>query len=190
MKTFNADKLWFTSDNHFGHKNIITYCGRPFDDVDDMTEQLINNWNNCVSEDDDVIMCGDFAWYGITKCREILDRLNGKKWLFIGNHDDKKQMHKLVEEGYLQYCDKYDLISVVGDDEIPEQKLFICHYPMSDWDGKQRGSWMIHGHEHQLKDMPSNSECHYDVGVDKNDFRPISWKELKTIITRQMLGYF
>ena len=58
MKKFNADKVYFISDTHFFHKNIITYCDRPFSSVEEMNEQLIYNWNTIVSEDDDVIICG------------------------------------------------------------------------------------------------------------------------------------
>lgn len=58
------DKVFFTSDTHFGHSNIIKYCNRPFKDKDEMNETLISNWNKVVPEDGIVIHCGDFAFAG------------------------------------------------------------------------------------------------------------------------------
>ena len=55
-------KIFFTSDLHFGHKNIIKFDNRPFFDVSDMNKELIKRWNNKVTKDDVVYVCGDFIW--------------------------------------------------------------------------------------------------------------------------------
>ena len=84
---FDLDKLFFTSDTHFFHANILTYCSRPFCDVADQTQQLISNWNSVVPEDGNVFMLGDFVHTGdISSVRNIIDRLNGKIWWIMGNH--------------------------------------------------------------------------------------------------------
>ena len=80
-------KIFLIGDLHFGHRNIIRYCNRPFKDVDDMTEQLIKNWNKVVGKNDIVYVVGDFALCGKQKIIEIGQRLNGRKRLVFGNHD-------------------------------------------------------------------------------------------------------
>ena len=80
-------KIFLIGDLHFGHRNIIKYCNRPFKDVDDMTEQLIKNWNNAVGANDIIYVVGDFALCGKQKIVEIGQRLNGRKRLILGNHD-------------------------------------------------------------------------------------------------------
>ena len=80
-------KVFLIGDCHFGHKNIIKYCNRPFKDVDDMTEKLIKLWNNVVGNNDIVYVVSDFALCGKNKIIEIGQRLNGRKRLIMGNHD-------------------------------------------------------------------------------------------------------
>ena len=80
-------KVFLIGDCHFGHRNIIKYCNRPFKNVEDMTEQLIKNWNNAVGTNDIVYVVGDFALCGKQKIIEIGQRLNGRKRLILGNHD-------------------------------------------------------------------------------------------------------
>jgi len=79
--------VYFTSDTHFSHKNIIEYCGRPFTDVEHMNAALVDAWNHTVSPDDTVYHLGDIALGGIPKTLEIIRQLNGHKILIPGNHD-------------------------------------------------------------------------------------------------------
>ena len=58
---FDGDRLFFTSDTHFNHTNILQYCNRPFKIVDQMNETIITNWNNVVEPDDIVFHLGDFC---------------------------------------------------------------------------------------------------------------------------------
>lgn len=92
-------KVYFIGDCHFGHKNIIRYCNRPFKDVDDMTEKLIKNWNSVVGANDIVYVVGDFALCGKQKIIEIGKRLNGRKRLVLGNHD-QASMETYREAGF------------------------------------------------------------------------------------------
>src|ERR1700677_1793896 len=80
-------KVWFTSDPHFWHKNIIRLCNRPFSSVEEMHKQLIAHWNNVVSDEDTVYVLGDVFFCGAQKAHEILNQLKGKKILVRGNHD-------------------------------------------------------------------------------------------------------
>jgi len=80
-------KIFLIGDLHFNHRNIIKYCSRPFNSVEDMNKQLIKNWNSVVGKNDIVYVVGDFALCGKQKIIEIGQRLNGRKRLVLGNHD-------------------------------------------------------------------------------------------------------
>ena len=84
---FDPNNIWFVSDMHINHKNIIEYSHRPFKNVDEMNETLINNWNNTVTEDGIVFDLGDFAIGGSKVWNDALSRLHGKHYLILGNHD-------------------------------------------------------------------------------------------------------
>lgn len=182
-----SDKVWFTSDLHFWHKNICKYCNRPYKSVEEMNEHIIKKWNFFIKEDDVVFLLGDIGFCGIEKLRPLMSQLNGKIYLIQGNHDSDKVVAKLYEEDLIEDYFKMLEVTIVGDEECPNQQLTLCHFPMIDWNNKERGAWMIHGHQHQLPDTPSCSVAHWDVGIDKNKF-PISFEQLKVNITKQYVN--
>ena len=94
--------VFFTSDTHFGHKNIIRYCNRPFNNVEEMDEYMIRVWNEEVNHDDIIFHLGDFSFYNTSKSKEIYDRLNGHKIIIRGNHD-KTDIVNLFDEHYSSY---------------------------------------------------------------------------------------
>ena len=75
----NDVNLFFTSDTHFWHSNIIKYCNRPFMDIEEMNEEIIKRWNDKIEKDDLVFHLGDFAFCGPSQYKTLLERLNGKK---------------------------------------------------------------------------------------------------------------
>ena len=81
-------RVFIISDTHFGHEAIIRYCNRPFTSVEEMDQTMIKRWNETISNKDVVIHLGDFALCGKDKTREIIQKLNGKKILIMGNHDN------------------------------------------------------------------------------------------------------
>src|SRR5271166_5248346 len=98
--------IWFTSDHHFGHKNIITYCNRPFDSVDEMNEALVVAWNNLVKLDDTVYYVGDFSLKPALM-EQFAPRLHGKKILIAGNHDGCHPCNHGGKWGQLSLYRKY-----------------------------------------------------------------------------------
>ena len=78
---------YLISDTHFNHLNIIKYCNRPFETVEEMNEFIIQKWNNTISNDDTVYFLGDFCLGNREKVIELGHRLNGHKILILGNHD-------------------------------------------------------------------------------------------------------
>ena len=81
-------KVFIISDTHFNHANIIKYCNRPFKDTKEMDEMMIKNWNETVSNKDIVLHLGDFGLGKKEYIASIVKRLNGKKILIMGNHDN------------------------------------------------------------------------------------------------------
>ena len=182
------DKVWFTSDLHFWHKNICKYCDRPYESLEEMHEAIIANWNSVVQDDDDVFLLGDMGFCSYAKLKTLITRLKGRIHLIQGNHDEDKVVYKLYDYDNIYSVNKLLQVTVEGDEECPNQELTLCHFPMIDWYNKERGAWMIHGHQHQLPHMPSCSTAHWDVGLDKNGMFPISFEQLKINITKQFVN--
>lgn len=153
-----------------------------------MNQGIIDNWNSVVKEDGTVYLLGDMGFCGIEKLRPLISQLKGHIRLVQGNHDSDKVVNKLVEEGLIEGVATLCYITIIGDEECPEQDLTLCHFPMIDWYNKEKGAWMIHGHQHQLPETSSCSPKHWDVGLDKNGMTPISFEQLKINITKQYLN--
>jgi calcineurin-like phosphoesterase family protein len=174
---------------HIGHSNIINFCQRPFKNVEEMNEALINNWNERVDENDVVFILGDFCFGGSQLWNETLDRLKGKKYLIIGNHDLKN-----LKQGYLQ---KFEKISYMMNIHVDDQLIYLSHFPLLCFAGSYRDKkpvWALFGHVHSNSKLKNGIDSRrlavlfpsqYDVGVDNNDYKPISFSEVKEIITKQ-----
>lgn len=81
-------KFFAIADMHFGHEAIIRYCNRPYQTVQEMDEDLIKRWNETVSNKDTVLVLGDVCLGNKEYAKSIIGRLNGKKILIMGNHDN------------------------------------------------------------------------------------------------------
>ena len=183
---FDGDKVFFTSDTHFYHSNIINFCGRPFKNVEGMNETLIANWNSVVGPDDIIFHLGDFCLGGSAEWTNILNRLNGKIYLIVGNHDIKT-----LRQGYYS---RFEHIAMQMHIEVGKQKIYLNHCPFLCYGGAYRDTWQLFGHVHTSKqntgiDAPRLHmlfPTQYDVGVDNNNFTPVSFEEVKRIIERQV----
>lgn len=183
---FDGDKVFFTSDTHFYHSNIINFCGRPFKNVEVMNETLIANWNSVVGPDDIVFHLGDFCLGGSAEWTNILNRLNGKIYLIVGNHDIKN-----LRQGYYSH---FEHIAMQMHIEVGKQKIYLNHCPFLCYGGAYRDTWQLFGHVHTSKqntgiDAPRLHmlfPTQYDVGVDNNNFTPVSFEQVKRIIERQV----
>jgi calcineurin-like phosphoesterase family protein len=159
--------IYFTSDQHFGHENIIKYCARPFSSVEEMDEELIKRWNEKVKPLDQVYHLGDFT-LGIDH-HKYLDRLNGMVTFITPNfHHDSR---------WYTVLDKTIKIQDVLCSKFTDAWIFMFHYPVLVWDRKHYGSWHLYGHIHNKEfSMPGFS---MNVGVDFNNFYPVSYDEVK-----------
>lgn len=190
-KIFDKDKLFFTSDTHFFHRNIIKYCNRPFENTDEMNKTLVENWNRVVPKDGIVFHLGDVSLTATPKAlNDLLHSLNGEKYLIIGNHEKDALGKEYVREHWKGI---YDIAEIfVPDEEITygEQHIVMCHYPMIVWNASHRGSWGLFGHVHgglSNKGEIKHSPLAMDVGVDCHNYSPISYQQVKEQITKQSL---
>lgn len=157
---------WFTADTHFGHANILKLCNRPFESAQEMDEVMIANWNAVVARNDQVFHLGDFAYRADHRyARKVFSRLNGQKFLIVGNHDDD---HTKT----LGWSD----VSQIREHKVDGQRIVMCHYAMRSWNALHRGSVHLYGHSHATLPGTYHSQ---DVGVDDWGFAPVSWPDIK-----------
>ena len=183
---FNAEHTFFTSDTHFNHANIIGFCNRPFKDIEQMNETLIANWNSIIGADDTVFHLGDFCLGGAAEWTKVLDRLNGKIYLILGNHDLKN-----IRQGFVS---RFEHVAMQMFIEVGKQKIYLNHNPFLCYGGAYKDIWQLFGHVHSGpfntgKDKPRLNmlfPMQYDVGVDNNGFAPVSFEQVKRIINKQV----
>lgn len=135
-------KVFYISDLHFGHKNILAYDNRPFKTVEEHDEELLCRWNNKVSIDDDVWILGDISWYNATKTIEIFKRLNGTKHLCIGNHDKKLLRNKDIRDLFTEIVDYKEIQFDNGEG------IVLSHYPIPCYNNHFYGWYHLYGHVH------------------------------------------
>ena len=181
--------IFFTSDSHYGHSNIIWMCKRPYTNVEEMNRKLIENWNNVVKPDDLVFHLGDFAFGGQPLWRYIREQLNGNIILIKGNHDDRnlKNGCKVLFDGV------YDQVKFY----IENRCIYLNHYPFLCYGGSYRSEedavFQLFGHVHSGPNSTGLDNdrlkmlfpYQYDVGVDNNNYTPVSWEQIKEIIHEQ-----
>jgi calcineurin-like phosphoesterase family protein len=193
---------WFSSDQHFGHANVLGFCpNRKFKTIEDMNEKIISNWNRVVSPEDLCIFVGDvFFYYTKEKTIETLKRMNGRKILVRGNHDQIAR--KMMNVGFEICVEEMTMV-------ISGQRVLISHYPFAIpkwkfnlklWWGKvkkaigmkhwypekhhtkrpvNRGQFLIHGHSHSTEKV-NGRQIH--VGVDAWDCKPVNVQEISNMI--------
>lgn len=173
------DLLFFSGDHHFGHDNIRKFCDRPFADLHEMNKALTEKWNAKVPEDGIVIHVGDVAFRdGIGKYRQ---HLNGRIVVVLGNHDpDGESMKPSTRAYFWKVCDL--LYLRVREGKRKYQSIMACHFAMRVWDKSHFNAWHVYGHSHAS--LPPLGKS-WDVGVDNNDYAPVSYAELRDIMTKQ-----
>ena len=189
IKFSRDEKVWFTADHHFFHGNIIKYCNRPFTDVDNMNETLISNWNKVVGKDDFVFHLGDFSAGGAAEWTSLLDRLNGRIFLVLGNHDMNN-----VDQGFMK---RFEEVSMQMQISVGKQRIYLNHYPFLCYGGAYRGTWELFGHIHtspcrsglDASRLSTLFPSQYDVGIDNNNYTPVSFEDVEKIIQERVKMY-
>lgn len=196
--------IWFTSDLHMWHSNILKYNpNRPWKEVSEMNEGLIRNWNSIVKSEDDIYCLGDFS-FNFRSVELYSYRLNGKKYLCPGNHDvshsyNKKSRDENKRKEWIKKYENYGWIILPEQTtlDLPGIAVFnICHMPYANakdhlanngydkyerWRPKDDGRWLLHGHIHSTEQKNLDKRM-IDCGVDANNCFPISEHKIKELV--------
>lgn len=163
--------IFFTSDLHFDHTNIIKHSYRPFFSIGAMNDHIIQEWNKIVTSVDTVYILGDFTLVNKKeRFLELVNSLRGIKFFIPGNHD-KKVLGKLE--------DKLKVLPQLTSIHTHNRDIVLCHFPLESWDKSRHGAIHLHGHAHG---MGRQAPGRLDVGPDnlknynKNDLN--NWFKL------------
>jgi len=157
--------FYFTSDEHYGHKKIIEYCNRPYSNIEEMDNALIENFNSVVSPKDITVHAGDFCWLNNKQnvYETYVKKLNGSHIFLVGSHDHWQP----------------DSAKFVWSSTIDKQFVIACHYCFRTWERSHYNSWQLFGHSHGRLTVDAKQ---YDIGVDNNNYFPVSFDQIKVIM--------
>lgn len=191
--------MWFTSDTHFFHRNVIKSCGRPFNTVEEMNQALIDNWNAKIKSREMVWVLGDFTFAGIEATQNIIKQLNGDIRLVRGNHD--RHAAQCIKMGFTNVYENHYIELMINGKRT---RVNLSHFPYLDnnidyteiehgeYVGRRQyahkrmidtGHYLLCGHVHNAWEMKGRM---INVGTDVRDYTPISSKEIIKIIEEDM----
>ena len=170
--------IYYIGDIHFGDQRVMELVGRPYLSVEEMNCDISSKWNLRVKTSDFVYVLGDFAFDD--ESAQIIDRLQGKKILLMGNHD------YVLSQKTLRKFDRVETICTIAD---LDRSVCLCHYPLLSFDRSIYGGYHVFGHIHNnkndvaflLQKQLSNS---FNCGADVIDFVPRTLDELISLKKR------
>jgi len=169
-------KIWIWSDTHFFHNNIIDFSNRPYENVQQMNEHLVANFNDYVGENDISIWVGDIGFKGDGFINELLDQCNGYKILVVGNHD--------FDHGKIRNL-KFDEIHLLYTISTPEVDLVFTHYPLRNI----KLPWFnLHGHLHAYPVSTTGHILHHNINCEMQEYRPVELTELIKLARMRLIS--
>ena len=187
-----GQNLFLTSDLHFGHRNVINFCNRPFADVKEMSEKLIENWNSVVTNNDIVFVLGDTFWFNDSRTiKKVLEQLNGKEiYILPGNHCDFDAYHR-VDDPRIHLCQDIVCLWLTSADferrhwHRKTMEIWMSHYPMMTWPHRENGAFQLFGHIHsqpgKTEGVDQDLALHWnqaDVGSDYWEWKPVLFEDV------------
>ena len=176
---------FYTSDLHLDHANMLKFEpeARPFLNVDDMNEAIIENWNAKVKPGDIVYILGDFCFDTKgDRANNFLRRLNGQKFLIRGNHDAFLKGKEFDSSLLIGVKDYMEVKDTVNGEEV---SVCLFHYPIAVWNRKHHKAYHLFGHIHSNISYGSHHALEFDlgdhafnVGADVRDLEPKTLQEL------------
>lgn len=139
-------KEFFISDLHIGHVNCLKFDNRPFKDLAEQNEKLVEIWNSRVSPEDHVWLLGDIIWSVNKENEQVLKLLNGKKYLVSGNHDGRMLKSPYIRSFFEEIYEGYHKLR-----DTQGRTIILSHYPIIMFDGVHRGNIHLYGHIHVNK---------------------------------------
>lgn len=185
--------IHFTSDTHFGHKNIVMgvtnwpeevrerSC-RKFETIEEMDEVLLERINETVKPGDTLYHLGDWSFGEFENVLAYRKRIRCRNvHLILGNHDHHIERNRAGIRGAFSSVTPYLEIS------YDKEHIIMCHYPFKTWNRGHHGSWMLHGHCHGNLSPDEHNRKTLDVGIDTWDYRPYSFDEMKELMKERGL---
>ena len=207
IKLEKKQKLWFTSDTHYGHTNICRGVSkwkdfngnvpikqtRDFDTLEDMNDAIVKSINSVVGEDDILFHLCDWSFGGFDNIAEFRNRILCKNiHLILGNHDHHIEHNKGDIQRLFSSVNQYLRLQVSLYPgtilHVGKIDLVLMHYPIASWHNMNDGVIHLHGHVH----LPPNKKLAQgkamDVGVDGNGLVPYSLNEITRIMNNQPIA--
>lgn len=150
--------MFFTSDLHFFHDNILKWSNRPYKTIDEMNDDIINRINKKVGNNGILYILGDVSFGNLANTIECLQRINTpNKTLIIGNHDE----HFLKRGDFITcFTEVHHRLQL----NVNKRVIILDHYPIQSWKNMHHGSIHLHGHSHGGTDNSNLNRI--DVGFD------------------------
>ena len=162
-----SGQVWFWSDLHLFHTNIIKYCDRPFSDVGEMNKALLTNCLKRVSANDILVFGGDIMMSNLPGANQILRAMPGFKINVLGNHDVQNKTNELLRLAV-------DEVAPCIEFEFNGTSFLLTHYPVPE-SLLASGQVNIHGHTHR-NPVPSalgSGERHINLCVEHTEYSPV-----------------
>lgn len=192
-----GQRLFFTSDTHYGHNNICrgttrwtdaNDLTRDFETLDQMNDRIVEGINSKVGENDVLFHLGDWSFGGFDKIAEFRNRINCKNiHIVLGNHDHHIQRNKEDIRSLFSSVNEYVYLIVrqEGKQMTKLGTFVLMHYPITSWNNMNEGVIHLHGHVHFPNQIRVGKGKTMDVGMDGNGLDPISLEEVKEIMELQ-----
>jgi len=193
--SYNCDMIYFTSDTHYGHKNIVSGISkwedksgcRNFKTLEEHNNTIVDSINSVVGQEDTLYHLGDWSFGGVENVFRFRERIICQNvHVILGNHDENLYKNRDNCHEVFESVNSYLELNI-GDDHI-----VLSHWPMKIWNRYHKGSWHLHGHTHGnlkpdewwIQKQSKNRRRTMDVGVDTNGFLPYSYNDLKRILDK------
>ena len=174
-------KIYFSSDWHLGHTNVIKYDNRPFKTVEEMDHAIISNVTKPLKKGNSLYYLGDFALTRSINAMEgymkALAYTEANLFFIRGNHDKKEHIKLYQTYGtYFGEQKKIKIPDAQADNGVRE--IVLNHYAMRVWDKSHWGSWHLYGHSHHH--LPDDiHSLSFDVGINGWDYQLIDYETVK-----------
>lgn len=169
-------KRYVTSDLHFSHRNIISFCPwsrGQFSTIEEMNAKIVENINSVVTDNDELYILGDIGFGDLNVAIECLKQMNGKKFIISGNHDKKllKLDAFITQRGLMNVLEVTPYLELTHRNNGKASNVCMFHFPIESWNGAHHGSYHLHGHKHSAPDQVIDRR-RMDIGLDSNNLMP------------------
>jgi calcineurin-like phosphoesterase family protein len=163
---------WVIADCHFRHNNILKLTNRPFKDVDEMADRIIDNINAVVKKGDRLINLGDFSFGGADVIESYVKRIKCQNhWIVLGNHDAYSPS-RYMELGF-QWASRFPVIY--------DNYWIMSHEPV--FLNNTQCFCNIHGHVHNSREFFNEEEPWYvNVSVEVINYQPVNLTSIKSLV--------